>query len=52
MPIQLPDEEEEDGKGQGRESQRERSEQGMPAAQGAQGALRPAFMNQYFNRDA
>ena len=52
VPIQLPDEEEEDGK----KVKDAKAKQGAPTstakgAAAARGAPRPAFMNQYFNRD-
>ena len=52
VPLQLPDEEEEDGK-KVKDAKANASVpgKGTPAAQGPKGAPRPAFMNQYFNRD-
>ena len=53
VPIQLPDEEEEDGK-KVKEAQKQGAAakgQGATRPGAAKGAPRPAFMNQYFNRD-
>ena len=52
VPIQLPDEEEEDGK-KVKDAKAKQGTQTSTAkgAAAARGAPRPAFMNQYFNRD-
>ena len=52
VPIQLPDEEEEDGK-KVKDAKTKQGTQTSTAkgAAAARGAHRPAFMNQYFNRD-